>query len=132
MHIDNAANNFSFTFPFPITEQNVFRIQLSKAFKVIFHQKLNFYNKSNFYCSFKQSWVIKNSIPVLEKIEKINWKANAKAISIFDFSTLYTKLSHFDLINALNKIIHFTFNSPGLEVSIQLWVPNLGLRPKYG
>ena len=82
---------------------------VSKAFKLIFHQTQHFYDKSHFYSSIKQFWVIENSKPLLEKIDKINLKANAKSISTFDFSTLYTKLPHEDLINALKSIIDFAF-----------------------
>ena len=71
---------------------------VSKASKLIFHQILSFYDKSYSYFSFKQSWAIENSEPILEKIEKTKCKANAKAISRFDLSTLYTKLPHFDLV----------------------------------
>ena len=83
---------------------------VSKAFKLIFQQTQNFYDKSRFYSSFNQFWVIENSKPVLEKIQKINDKSNAKIISTFGFSTLYTKLPHENLINVLKKIIDFAFN----------------------
>ena len=42
---------------------------VSKVFQLIFHQIQNFYNKSHFYSSLKQFWVIKNSKHVLENIE---------------------------------------------------------------
>ena len=61
---------------------------VSKAFQLIFYQIQSFYDKSYFYFSFKQFWAIENSKPFLEKFENINCKANAKAISRFDFSTL--------------------------------------------
>ena len=66
--------------------------------KLIFHQKQSLYEKSYFYFSFKQFWAIESSKSIIEEIEKINCKANAKAILRFDFSTIYTKLSHFDLV----------------------------------
>ena len=44
-----------------------------------------------------------------KKFEKPNCKANGKAISTFDFSTFYTKLSHFDLVSMVNDIIKFAF-----------------------
>ena len=82
---------------------------VSKAFKLIFNQVQSFYDKSHFYSSFKQFWVIENSKPVLDKIQKINLKSNAKNMSTFDFSTLYTKLPHDDLLSVLNIIIDFAF-----------------------
>lgn len=39
----------------------------------------------------------------------MNRKANAKAILTFQFSTLYTKLPYFDLINVVNDITEFRF-----------------------
>ena len=66
--------------------------------QTIFHQIQSFYDKSCFYFSFKQFQAIENSKPILEKIEKNNCKTNAKDISRFDFSALYTELSHFDLV----------------------------------
>ena len=74
---------------------------------------------------FKQFWVTENSKSILEKIDKINCKANAKAISTFHFSTLYTKLPHFDLIALLNDTIQCTFDRnnekyiAGFELSFQ-------------
>lgn len=47
--------------------------------------------------------------PVLKKIQKIDCQANAKAISNYDFYTLYIKLPHFDLISVMNDIIEFAF-----------------------
>ena len=70
---------------------------VSRVFQLIFHQVQSFYDKSYFYFPFKQFWAIGNSKPILEKFENINCTANAKVISRFDFSTLYTKLSDFDL-----------------------------------
>ena len=59
-----------------------------EVFKLIFHQIQNFYDESlHVYSSFKEFQVIENSKPILEKIEKISCKANAKAILAFDFST---------------------------------------------
>ena len=63
---------------------------VSKACQLVFHQTQSFYDKSYLYFSFKQFWAIKNLKHILEKFENINCKANAKVISRFDFSTLYT------------------------------------------
>ena len=53
--------------------------------------------------------MIENSAPVIEKMTQINAKRNAKDISTYDFSTLYTKLPHDDLIQNLNEIVDFAF-----------------------
>ena len=53
--------------------------------------------------------MVQNSFPVTEKLDKINNKNNAKSISTFDFSTLYTKIPHDFLIQVLCEIIDFVF-----------------------
>ena len=78
-------------------------------FKHIFNQVRNFHKKSTFYKNYNRFWVIENSSPVIEKLSRINAKKNAKDISTYDFSTLYTKLQHDDLIKNLNDIVDFAF-----------------------
>ena len=81
----------------------------SSIFKHIFNQVRNFHQKSYFYKNINRFWVIENSSPVLEKLTQINEKKNARDISTYDFSTLYTKLQHDDLIGNLHEIVEFAF-----------------------
>ena len=81
----------------------------SSIFKHIFNQVRNFHKKSYFYKNYNRFWVIENSAPVIEKLTQINAKRNAKDISTYDFSTLYTKLPHDDLIQNLNDVVDFAF-----------------------
>ncbi len=83
---------------------------VSKAFKLIFNQIQNFHDKSKFYKNYNRFWVINNSKPLIEKLEVINTRKKAKDISTFDFSTLYTKLPHNDLLRVLNIHIDFAFD----------------------
>ena len=87
----------------------------SSIFKHIFDQVRNFHLKSYFYKNYNRFWVIENSFPVIEKLTRINEKKNAKDISTYDFSTLYTKLKHDDLINNLNEIVDFAFNGGNMN-----------------
>ena len=82
----------------------------SSIFKHIFNQVRNFHKKSHFYKNYNRFWVIENSSPIIEKLTQINNRKKAKDISTFDFSTLYTKLQHDDLINNLYDIVDFAFN----------------------
>ena len=82
----------------------------SSIFKHIFNQVRNFHLKSRFYKNYNRFWVIENSFPIIDKLTRINDKKNAKDISTYDFSTLYTKLQHDDLISNLNDIVDFAFN----------------------
>ena len=82
----------------------------SNVFKHIFQQIRNFHEKSTFYKNFNHFWVIENSTPFISKMNQINQKRSAKDISTFDFSTLYTKLPHDDLLRVLNELIDFVFD----------------------
>ena len=82
---------------------------VSKVFKLIYNQIENFHLKSTFYSNYKQFWVVQNSFPIVEKMNKINEKNAARCISTFDFSTLYTKIDHTNLIEVLNGLIDFVF-----------------------
>ena len=76
---------------------------------MIFDTVESFHNKSLFYSRLNRFWVAQNSFPVTEKLDKIYNKNNAKSISTFDFSTLYTKIPHDLLIQVLCEIIDFVF-----------------------
>ena len=75
----------------------------SSIFKHIFNQVRNFHKKSYFYKNYNRFWVIENTSPVIDKLTQINAKRGAKDVSTYDFSTLYTKLPHDDLIQNLNE-----------------------------
>ena len=60
------------------------------------------------------SWVAENSKPVIDKLDQVNTKQNAKPISPCDFSALYTKSPHKDLVKVLFYLINFGFHG-GLE-----------------
>ena len=83
---------------------------VSKMFKHIFNQIHNYHDKCTFYKNYNKFWVIQNSFPILERLDEINLKKKAREISTFDFSTLYTKLPHDDLILVLHEMIDFAFN----------------------
>ena len=53
-----------------------------------------------------QNILIENYVPIIDKLSRINERKNARDI---DFSTLYTKLTHDDLIANLNEIVDFAF-----------------------
>ena len=82
---------------------------MSVFFRKIFHQIQNFHAKARFYKNYNRFWVIQNSVPVLNALKEINAKRKAKKISTFDFSTLYTKLPHKDLIKVLQDLVEFVF-----------------------
>ena len=82
---------------------------VSSAFKLIFKQVESFHQKAKFLSNYNKFWVLQNSDPVISILQTINRKKNAKSIATYDFSTLYTKLPHGQLIDRLSKIIDFVF-----------------------
>ena len=81
----------------------------SIIFKHIFDQVRSFHSKSTFYKNYNRFWVIENSFPIVEKLSKLNERKKARSVSTYDFSTLYTKLPHDELIKNLDEIVDFVF-----------------------
>jgi len=84
---------------------------VSNAFKMIYKQVENFHKYAKFLSNYNKFWVIQNSNPIINSLNLINKKKNAKSISTFDFSTLYTKLPHDKLIKELSYVIDFVFDA---------------------
>ena len=84
---------------------------VSNVFKLIFGQVESFHRKAKFESPYSKFWILQNVDPVIEKLKQINKKKNAKSIATYDFSTLYTKIPHDDLISRLKKLINFTFDA---------------------
>ena len=83
---------------------------VSKVFKLLFQQVQNFHTKSTFYKNYNRFWVIDNSSLIIDRLNSLNSKKKARDISTYDFSTLYTKLQHSDLVSVLKGIIDFAKN----------------------
>ena len=83
---------------------------VSSAFKLIYTQVENFHKKAKFLSNYNKFWVLQNSNPVIDTMNRINKRKRAKSISTYDFSTLYTKLPHNKLIKELSGIIDFVFD----------------------
>ena len=66
---------------------------------------------TKFLSNYNKFWVLQNGDPVVETLNRINKKRNAKSISTFDFSTLYTKLPHDQLVKELSDVIDFVFDA---------------------
>ena len=82
---------------------------VSNAFKLVFRQVENFHKNAKFLSNYNKFWVLQNCNPILSTLKSINKKKNAKSISTYDFSTLYTKLPHGKLVDRLSKLIDFVF-----------------------
>ena len=82
---------------------------VSSAFKLMYNQIENFHKKSKFLQNYNKFWVLQNSDPIIATLDSINKRKNAKSITTYDFSTLYTKLPHDKLIEKLLLLIDFVF-----------------------
>ena len=61
------------------------------------------HKKSRFFSGTNKFWVVQNSFPILNYLNKINLRKKATRISTFDFAILYTTIPHDILIDVLNK-----------------------------
>ena len=84
--------------------------KLSYVFKLILKTLGNYYRYIYKFKKTSSFWVIKNSASLHPFINRINFKNNAKSISTFDFTTLYTSIPHSVLIDQVSKSIEDAFN----------------------
>ena len=76
----------------------------------MFYKQIENYNKkAHFFSHVKSFWVIQNKDPVIKTLKKLNERNQAKSISTYDFSTLYTKIPHTKLKHVLHEITDFCF-----------------------
>ncbi len=82
---------------------------VSNVFKLVYNQVENFHTKAKYLSNYNKFWVLQNVDPIINKINQINRKKNAKSIATYDFSTLYTTIPHNQLISRLSHVIYFIF-----------------------
>ena len=82
---------------------------LTCIFKLFQKQIESFNDKNRVWSGVSGYWVIQNSEPLIDRIYKINKRKKAHSVMTFDFTTLYTKIPHNLLIEALNEIVDFCF-----------------------
>ena len=78
--------------------------------KLFFGLHTRYYEKTQYLTGINYFWIVQNNNQLLENIDKINKRGNAKIISTFDFSSLYTNIPHDKLLTVLNEIVDFAFN----------------------
>ena len=83
---------------------------LSNIYSLFFKQVKRYHHKTKYYSGMNRFWVVENNSEIVNVFNKFNKRRSARSISTFDFSTLYTKTPHADLIKVLNKITDFAFS----------------------
>ena len=66
--------------------------------------------KGKVWSGIKTFWTIQNSYPVISSVNKLKKREAEKSMSTFDFSKLYTKIPHCNLLYILYEITDFAFN----------------------
>ena len=79
----------------------------------------------------RKFWVVENSLPIINTLNKTNARKKAKTIPTFDISTLYTTIPHNFLVKVLWEIIKFIFNSKtctrvGFSSAFVYWASECG------
>jgi len=84
---------------------------ITSIFRLIYLHVRKYYVKASNSSGLKHFWVADNNSDVISAINHISSKNNAKSVATYDFSTLYTKIPHTELIKVLNELVDFTFNN---------------------
>ena len=83
---------------------------LTKIFQCVFAHVRAYYRKARFYSGLNHFWVIDNNTNLISAMDRINKKGNAKSIATYDFSTLYTKIPHDQLLHSINFLLDLAFD----------------------
>ena len=57
----------------------------------------------------KHCWIIDNSKAIVDYLDTLNERYSGRNITTYDFTTLYTKLAHDDILDSMNTIIDLAF-----------------------
>ena len=82
---------------------------VTSACKLCYSQIDAYHKKTYYFSGTKTFCAIQNYSLPLECIDKINKGKNAKQITTFYFSTLYTNIPYDKLLDILHKVIDFVF-----------------------
>ena len=83
--------------------------KLSLALGVVLKQIESFGKMLKKCTGINHYWIIDNSIAIVDYLDKVNERASGRNITTHDFTTLYTKLSHADILESMNVIIDLAF-----------------------
>ena len=77
----------------------------------MFFRQIGKYNdKCRFFTGVNIFQVVENNKPVIDAMNGLNKRRKATSASTFDFSILYSKLTHNRLLMVLNSLIDFCFD----------------------
>ena len=82
---------------------------ISKALKQVRLKRMYYCEKLYQYDGINRYWIIDNSKPILDCINNLNAICNAKTITTYDFSNMYTSLAHDEIMCNMQKVIEDVF-----------------------
>ena len=74
---------------------------ITSIFCLLFRQIQIYNDKCRFFAGVKTFWVVQNNKPVIDAMNRLNKQRKATSFPNFDFSSLYTRLSHNKLLMVL-------------------------------
>ena len=83
---------------------------ITSIFRLLFRQIQTYNDKCKYFTVVNPFRVVQNNKPVIDAMKGPNKRRKATSVSNFDFSTLYTKLPHNNLLMVLNSLIDFCFD----------------------
>ena len=84
---------------------------ITKKIQCVFSHVRAYYRKARFYSGLNHFWVVDNNANLVSAMDRISRKGNAKSVATYDFSTLYTKIPHDQLISSISFLLDSTFNN---------------------
>jgi hypothetical protein len=100
---------------------------ISKALKQVRLKRMYYCEKLYQYDGINRYWIIDNSKPILDCINNLNEMSNAKTITTYDFSNMYTSLAHDEIMCNMQKVIEDVFayrNKNSLSNCLSLYPSN--------
>jgi len=117
MHKNPSKSRFIVAAAFCTTKE--LAKDITAILKMFYRQIENYNKKMHFFSYVKNFWVVSNKDPVIEALNKLSNRNNAKSVATFDFSTLYTKIPHDKLKSVLNEITDFCFKGC---INSKIWI----------
>ena len=83
---------------------------ITSIFHLFFRQMQTYNDKPRLFTRVNTFWVVQNNKSVIDAMNGLNKRRKATSASSFDFSILYTKLTHNIILMVLNSLINFCFD----------------------
>ena len=112
--------SFRFIIASPVCSVKPLSKDITSMDKLFYGKVERYHTKGKLWFGIKTFCKIQNSYPVMSSINKLNKCKAAKSMSTFDFSTLYTKISHDKRLHVLNEITDFAFKG-GTRVYVTVY-----------